>query len=209
MSQVKAQLDAALKAMTGPPHTAELEKARKEYFGVTGEVFEDDGSFEVRMILFLEWYVLDRPLGRGVVPIRAYLEECGDRLQPGEREVIDALLRHRHGVFRVKKTKPPFLWLKDFWDGKTVKVEGDDVARSFQAGDLIDARIVSLDGKNLFTEGILCHPTAAEGFIKTALKALRKNGSAGPGEFTMKLAGMLLKYERYRGIKPENIYKDA
>ncbi|MDP3937169.1 MAG: hypothetical protein Q8R92_03430 [Deltaproteobacteria bacterium] len=209
MSQVKAQLDAAVKAMTAKPHAADLESARKEYFGVTGEVYEDDPSFEVRMILFLEWYVLDRPLARGVVPIRAYLEENAESLGPGEREAVDALLRHRHGIFKIKKTKPPFLSLKDFWDGKTLKVEDIDVARSFQAGDIVDARIVNFEGKNWFAEGILCHPRASEGFIKAELKALRIEGGTGPGEFTLRLAGMLRKYERYRGIKPENIYRNA
>ncbi len=209
MSQVKAQLDAAIKAMTAKPHTAELESARKEYFGVTGEVYEDDPSFETRMILFLEWYVLDRPLARGVVPIRAYFEENAELLDPGEREVVEALLRHRHGIFRIKKTKPPFLSLKDFWDGKTLKVEDNDVARSFQAGDIIDARIVDFAGKHCFAEGILCHPSASESFIKAEMKAIRKQGGSGPGEFMLTLAGMLLKYERYRGIKPENIYRNA
>jgi len=207
MIEIKPQLDAAIKAMTGKSHAADLEAARKEYFGVTGEVFEDDASFELRMILFLEWYLLERPLGRGVVPIRAYLEENGERLEPGEREIAEALLHHRHGIFRIKKTRPPVLSLKDLWDGKTVTVEGADIARSLQAGDLVDARIVSVGGKNFFTEGVLCHPPVAEDFIKKELKAIRKGGGAGPGEFALRLAGMLLKYERYRGIKPENIYR--
>lgn len=207
MTEVKAQLDAAIKSMTGKAHAAELDAARKEYFGRTGEVFEDDASFELRMIHFLEWYVLERPLARGVVPVRAYLEEEGDTLEPRQRELVEAILRHRHGIFRIKKTRPPVLTLKDFCDGKTIKVEDEDVSRSFQAGDLIEARIVSFDGKNYFTEGILCHPPVAEPFIKSEIRVIRKSGGAGPGDLPLELAGMLLKYERYRGIRPENIYK--
>jgi hypothetical protein len=209
MRKIKVQLDRAIKAMTGQAYAAELEAGRKEYFGVTGEVFEDDASFELRMILFIEWFILERPLARGVVPIRAYLEEHGEGMTPHERELTEALLHHQHGLFRIKKTKAPVLSVRDLWHGKAVRIEAGDRALSFQAGDLIDARLVRFRDKIGLTEGVLCHPPAAESYIKSELKALKKGGASGPEEFSLKLAGMLLKLDRYRGIKPENIYRTA
>ncbi|MFQ5457086.1 MAG: hypothetical protein ACE5FC_01340 [Myxococcota bacterium] len=207
MSEVKAQLDRAIKAMTAPPYAAELEACRKAYFGITGEVFEDDPSFELRMILFIEWFLLERPLARGVVPMRAYLEEHGEGMTPGDRQVTEALLHHQHGLFSVRKARPPVLTIKDLWNGKLVRVDAGDLARSFQAGDLLDARLVRLPGRTCLTEGVLCHPPEAEKYIKAEVKAIRKGGAAGPEELALTLAGMLLKFERYRGIKPENIYR--
>jgi hypothetical protein len=209
MSEIRAHLDKIVRALTKERYASELEPAREAYRGATGEVYEDDASFEMRMILFLEWFIFDRPLARGVVPIRAYLEEHGPWLSLLEREITEALLGQRRGLFRVKKTKSPVLYLKDLWSGKSVRVEAGDVARSFRTGDLIDARVVPFRGKLWFTEGMLCHPPVAEGYIKAELKALRKKGAAGPDPLCQKLEAMLLKYDRSRGIKPELIYRNA
>jgi hypothetical protein len=140
MSEIRAQLDKIVKALTGEGYAAELKAARQAYYAATGEIFEDDASFETRMITFLEWFVFDRPLVRGVVPIRAYLEDHGADLSPEKREMTEALLHQRHGLYRVKKAKPPALNLKDLWDGKPIRVEAGDAASSFQPDDLLGAR---------------------------------------------------------------------
>ena len=210
MSEIRAQLDKIVKALTGEGYAAELQAARRAYYAVTGEIFEDDASFEMRMITFLEWFVFDRPLARGVVPIRAYLEDHAADLSPEEREMTEALLRQHHGLYRAKKVKPPVLHLKDLWDGRLIRVEAGDTAQSFHADDLIDARLVSWKEKTFLTEGILFHPAGALGYLRAELKALRKGGVGGPTEaLFFRLAGMLLKHDRYRQIKTELIYKNA
>ena len=207
MNEVRTHLDKITKTLTGEGYVMELVAARKEYYLATGEIFEEDRSFEIRMITFLELFIFDRPLGRGVVPIRAYLEDHGPRLSAEERELTEALLQQRHGLFQVKKTKPPALNLKDLWDGKPVRVEAGEMARAFHAGDLLDARLVTYQGKTWFTEGILCHPVESVSFIKAEVKALRKAGTPGPDAFFLPLAAILLKHERYRHIKAEHLYK--
>ncbi len=209
MSEIRAHLDKIVRTLTKERHATELEPARQEYRDATGEVYEDDPSFEMQMILFLEWFIFDRPLARGVVPLRAYLEEHGPWLSLEEREMTEALLQQRHALFRVKKAKPPVLHLRDLWQGKTIRVEAGDLARSFQTGDLIDARVVPFRNKLFFTEGMLCHPAEAEAYIKSEVKVLRKRDAVDPGPLCQKLAAMLLKYERSRGIKPELIYRNV
>lgn len=208
MSEIRAQLDKIVKALTGEGYAEELKAARQAYYAASGEIFEDDASFEMRMITFVEWFVFDRPLARGVVPIRAYLEDHTADLSPEEREMTEALLRQRHGLYRVKKAKPPALNLKDLWAGKLIRVEAGENAKSFQADDLIDARLVSWKEKTWLTDGILCHPPPALGYIQGEIKTLRKSGAPGPSEaFLFRLARMLLKHDRYRQIKTDLIYK--
>jgi hypothetical protein len=210
MSEIRAQLDKLVKALTGEGYAAELKAARQVYYAATGEIFEDDASFERRMITFVEWFVFDRPLARGVVPIRAYLEDHAADLSPEEREMTEALLHHHHGLYRVKKAKPPVLNLKDLWDGKLIRVEAGDSANSFQADDLLDARLVSWKDKTWLTDGILCHPIGALAYIQAELKALRKGGAPAPTEaLFFRLAGMLIKHDRYRQIKTELIYRNT
>jgi hypothetical protein len=42
------------------PRKADLLEAKAEYFRLTGEVFEDDKIFELRMASFLDYYLYDR-----------------------------------------------------------------------------------------------------------------------------------------------------
>jgi hypothetical protein len=209
MNEIRAHVDKITKALTGEGYSADLAAARKEYFAETGESFEEDRSFEMRMVTFLEWFIFDRPLASGVVPIRAYLDAHASQLSPEEQALTEALLHQRHGLYRVKKVKPPVLGLKDLWNGKPVRVEAGEMALAFHEGDLLDARLVTYQGKTRLTEGILCHPVEAEPFIKAQLKALRKAGAPGPDTLFLPLAAMLLKHERYRHIKAEHIYKKA
>lgn len=45
----------------------DIYQAKKDYQAVSGEIFEDDKSYEARMGLFLEWFAFDRPDRKSVV----------------------------------------------------------------------------------------------------------------------------------------------
>ena len=47
---------------TSPEYEEEVKQAKEEFFGRTGQVYEDDEAFETRMTLFLEWYLFDRKI---------------------------------------------------------------------------------------------------------------------------------------------------
>ena len=60
------------------PRKADLLEAKGEYFRLTGEVFEDDKIFELRMASFLDYYLYDRvsPL-TGKTPAAELYEQRG------------------------------------------------------------------------------------------------------------------------------------
>ena len=56
----KESLDFLIKTAIDNPYSKDLLLARKEYQKYSGEIFEDDKSYEDRMALFLEWYIFER-----------------------------------------------------------------------------------------------------------------------------------------------------
>ncbi|HMK71927.1 MAG TPA: hypothetical protein VK454_01235, partial [Myxococcaceae bacterium] len=60
-------LDALVGFASSEERKPELLLAKAEYFRLTGEVFEDDRRFELRMACFLDYYVFDhRPPATGL-----------------------------------------------------------------------------------------------------------------------------------------------
>ena len=55
-------LDQLIEFASTEERKPELLAAKAEYFQRTGEVFEDDKQFEMRMASFLDYYLLDRKL---------------------------------------------------------------------------------------------------------------------------------------------------
>ena len=77
---------------------AELLDAKEKFFALTGEIFDDDKQFEMRMASFLEHYVCDRvsPL-RGKTPASAVTFTwwvTSTRL-PGPRQPRSSACEHR------------------------------------------------------------------------------------------------------------------
>ncbi|MCC6808643.1 MAG: hypothetical protein IT381_14560, partial [Deltaproteobacteria bacterium] len=72
-----------------PEFQAELQSARKDYFERTGEVFETDDAFDMRMASFLEWFIFDRKLdGKATTPVELYVERKGQELSEADRIVF-------------------------------------------------------------------------------------------------------------------------
>ena len=54
-------------------------EAKKAYQKETGEIYEDDNSYNSRMALFLEWYLFDDYIvGKGQTPLETLIEENPD-----------------------------------------------------------------------------------------------------------------------------------
>src|SRR3954471_12809630 len=94
----------------------ELQRARKAYFEQTGEVFETDDAFEMRMASFLEWFIFDRRLvGTQATPAELFVERMGAQLTEQERIVYRNFSHTIHGLFEVGKLKPDTMVMKDLF----------------------------------------------------------------------------------------------
>src|SRR4051794_35121573 len=82
----------------------QLMAAKAEYFLNTGEVFEDDKSFEMRIASFLEYYLFDRRLpASGKTPAQEMYETKLQGTLPDEALPFRSFTETTHGLFEVRK----------------------------------------------------------------------------------------------------------
>lgn len=195
-----------------PERKDELLRAKAEYFALAGEIFEDDRSFDTRMGAFLEYWLFDRKLeGTDTTPAQAFLAAEGPSLPPDERDAFDGLTRTVHGVFEVRKlvTKTG-LKVRELVTGADHEVYERRGLIGLAKGDLLEARLVPWEDKLLFSGIFLYHPREARKPITKELKRRKKAGELPtPGAFAHELSKMALKFERYRNVSVENIYRFA
>lgn len=84
--------------------TSDLLAAKAEFFSETGEVFEDDKSFEPRMASFLDFYLMDRPGKSGKTPAQELHAHISQNGTAEEASAFRAFTETLHGLFEIRKS---------------------------------------------------------------------------------------------------------
>jgi hypothetical protein len=97
-------LETLIAFATAEPRKADLLAAKADYFEHTGEIFEDDKQFEMRMASFLDWYLFDRRSPQtGRTPAQELYE---DKQKTAPQDLVVAFRTFTetvHGLFEVRK----------------------------------------------------------------------------------------------------------
>lgn len=208
---IQPQLDLVIAWAMGPERQEEILRAKAEYMARTGEFHEEDRSFEQRMAAFLEYFLFDRPLdGFEEPPVTAFLREKGGGIDPDELPRFEALTRSVHGLFEIRKlgTKNG-LRLRDLISGNDFEVFERRELVALAKGDILDVRLVPWDDDTwIFSGSFFFHPRdARKPILKEAKRRRKADPEACPQAFAWDLARVALKFERYRNVAVENIYK--
>lgn len=197
---------------TVEPRRDELIAARAEFFKLTGEVFEDDKQFEMRMASFLEHYVCDRvsPL-RGKTPA---VEYHGTLLvdAPDRAAAFLPFTRTVHGLFEVKKLKPGLVRLRELFSGDDYDVSERRAMVGLGKGYVLEARLIPTfekpdDDVYVFSSAFCCHLPEASDAIRKEVKRRKKHEPTRPPiDLVYDCARRALKADRYRQIAIEKIY---
>lgn len=169
-------LDPILSEMSQPPHLAEIQRARKEYFAAIPDLGEDDPSFEAWMAFFLSWFVLDRPLeGQPATPLQWYA--ANPERTPAQLALCVALSANRHSLFSVEKMRAGSVVLRDlFLDEPLTVIERRQLA-GLRPKDILEARLFPREPGMVFLTGnFLVHPAAAARVITRAIEGHRATG---------------------------------
>jgi hypothetical protein len=194
--------------VSAPEFEPALIEAKKTYFRKTGEVFEDDDAFEMRMSCFFDWFLFDCKLPNlSTTPAELFVERHEKDLSEEERVQYRNLAHTQHGLFQVGKLKPEIVYLKDLFSGKTVPVYERRKPFGVESGDILEARLFRTpDDKLMFSPAFVFHPRDARRRILKMVKVHKKAGL--PDEDLMqKLAYLRLKLDRYKHVRAEAIYE--
>lgn len=201
-------LDQLIAFASEEPRKPDLVTAKAEYFRLTGEVFEDDKLFELRMASFLDYYLCDRvsPVSGQTPAAELYTLRLRSSL-PEEANAFRCFTETVHGLFEVRKFGKGLVRLRELFSGKDFDVTERRNIAGLESGDVLEARLIPFAGHLLFSSAFCYHPRVAVKSIKAEIKRRKKKEpDRPPSELVWECARRALKVERYRQIAVEKIY---
>ena len=119
---IKDSIEYLIKTATNPPYSNNLLAARQEYQKYTGDIYDDDKSYDNQMALFLEWYIFDRIDS-------AHNQTVLELIINNEKEAsldllknINVFTSHIHGLFIIKKIKDDCVKVINLFDNEQYNV---------------------------------------------------------------------------------------
>ncbi len=184
----------------------EIEKAKRDYFKLTGEVNEDDRSFEIRLATFLDWYIFDRLLeGLKKTPAQAFYDSLDSSTPKDDRDIYEGMLSTIHSIFQIRKFTEVGVYVRDLFNKKRYFIE-ERRSIGCSEQDILEGRLIPFKGSYYFSEALYAYPREAGRFIKGEIKKARKAGKSIAG-LIQRLSQLNLKFERYHRIDVREIYK--
>jgi hypothetical protein len=201
-------LDQLITFATQEPRKADLLAAKAEYFERTGEIFEDDKQFEMRMASFLDYYVFDRrsPL-TGRTPAQEVYEDKQKTAPQDQVVAFRAFTETVHALFEVRKVGKGTVRLRELSSGKDHEVTERRQLAGLEKGDILEARLIPFGGVLLFSSAFCYHPRgAARAIAKEVKRRKKKQPPAPPEDLVWDCARRSLKADRYKQVAVEKIY---
>jgi len=150
----------------------DIYQAKKDFQKISGEIFEDDKSYESRLGAFLEWYTFDRINPEySMTPLQHYLQNTS--ITPESRELAEAISKNIHGLFIAKKIKSDRVIVIDIMSNEKYQVMENHGAILFNSDDLFEGRLIPYKGQYYFTDHFCYHPKPTVGFILSKVKSLK------------------------------------
>ena len=145
--------------------------AKKEYQKTTGEIYEDDKSYNSRMALFLEWYLLDQyePGTRQTV-LENIIEDNSSSWTPDRLELYKDVSKNIQALFEIKKVRDNSVTVLDLFTDEKYQIEEEDSKLAFRKNDIFQGRIVPHNDKYFFTGHFCFHPNKTQRYIKGEAK---------------------------------------
>ncbi|MCD6497173.1 MAG: hypothetical protein J7M25_02580 [Deltaproteobacteria bacterium] len=210
VSQVKALLDGVGAWMAEAPRKELAHRGREKFFERTGRVNEDDRSFDARMNAFLEFLVLDwKPADvRGRTLIELFVAEQGQRLSKRDLDLLASASASQRSLFELVDKGKRGAMFGDLLYGGRWRIACSEQVLGVDAGDVIEARIVSIDGSLALLPSIYHHPSEAAVLARTMVEEGLKRKES-PRDLSDRLASMLLRHDRYPGMNLRQAYGPA
>jgi hypothetical protein len=205
---IHALLDELASEFAAFPFRAQIAAAREEYFARAGKVFEDDAEvYEARMVAFLEWYVLERPLPQGRPPVLVALDRtAADAADADRRLALTRIATSHRSLFDIAEVKGNRVELEDILGGARFSVVERRSTIGFEVGAILEARVVWDGSDPLFAKTFLFHPRDARIEILNLVDDSLMAG-VSRDDIMGKLSQLYLRWHRHGHLNAGRIYK--
>lgn len=193
---------------SAPGYEKEVLSAKSEFFGDVGVDDKESDRYEQWMNIFFDWYLFTRPIsGTSLAPARYALEiDEFQQLHGDEKRIFQNLAKTEHSLLQFLKVKGEFIYFKDLFRRKKVKVVVNEFVLTLEKGNICDARLIPDEDHFFFTRGFCVHPPEANKFILKEVKLRKKSEDPERLAFQLELIRMFFKMEQYRHLKIDQIY---
>ena len=182
-------------------------EAKKAYQKETGEIYEDDNSYNSRMALFLEWYLFDDYITeKSQTPLEILIEENPDAWNSDKLEIYKSITESIQALFLVKKVKDENVKVLNLFTDETYLVKEKDSRLIFRKNDIFQGRLIFFQEQFHFTGNFCFHPEKTHKYIKQEVKIINK-AQAGDRKDLTKLKKKLLKENKNLESKEAEIEK--
>ncbi len=216
MTETALKLESTLEYLqnffTSSSFEKEVTEAKNSFFENSAFFLEVNHVFEQRMLQFLDWYLLERPLKESNLTPVAFFEKLilEGKLENSivDLKIVQSLKHVNHSLFKFIKVKNTDVYLKDLYTGKKVLVKSSQWTEGFEKYELIQTRLVPIDGSFYFCKGICIHPVNAYKFLKKQIKLSAKGKGLEKNDLLYKTIKLRYKFEQYKHVKVEMVYSE-
>ena len=185
---------------------ADFRIAREAFHTSTGKFEDGEPWFEMRMKMFMDWYLLDRAGENELTPLESYLETHAAQLPEKVYQQLIHLTATLRSVFQIEQISGISLLLNDLSRGGQWDVEATSPVVGLERDDIIDARIAFFDNRLIMCPGTVLHPREAKSRVLDIIARAKAEGMA-PREMVDHLDKMRLKLDRYSNVRIQHIYR--
>ena len=200
-------INRALEFSTRGPLQQEVRRAREQYFQQSGQLHDDEPSYELRIEAFSEWYLLDylRAENRRP-PLDTFLAEQRSQLSAEDIAIYEAMRSSRRSLFEFLKHKKDLLLLRDLQDNKKLLLVEETPLLGIERGQLLDGRLVRFKGMLVIRGSVVIHPASVRRNILKRIKKLHKQRPQDFDAFRRALSLARLRCDRYHNVAAERLY---
>jgi hypothetical protein len=182
-------------------------EAKKSYQKETGEVYEDDYSYNSRMALFLEWYLFDNYImEKSQTPIEILIKENSTSLSTERLENYKIFTKSIQGLFIVKRIKKETVKVINLFTDETYLVQEKDSGLFFRKNDIFQGRLIFFQEHFRFTGNFCFHPKKTHEYVKQEAKLIN-NAQSNDRQNLAKIKGNLFKANNKLDKKETEIEK--
>ena len=182
-------------------------EAKKAYQKETGEIYEDDNSYNTRMALFLEWYLFDDYIvGKSQTPLETLIEENTDAWSSDKLEIYKSITKSIQGLFLVKKIKDEKVKVVNLFTEETYLAHEKDSRLIFRKNDIFQGRLIFIQDQFHFTGNFCFHPEKTHKYVRQEIKVINE-AQAGDRKDLVNIKKRLLKENKNFKNKEAEIEK--
>jgi hypothetical protein len=205
--EFKNCFDNIVKEFSTGKYGTQIQKAKQEFFSLSGTVYEDSREYIDRINLFLDWYVFDRNLDEeDLTPLKMYIFMHDKNIDEEQKGLLQGMDTSVSSLFIVKELRRDSVKVKDMFTGIKYEVHDDYFLSFVHKGDIFQGRIINIGKKKIFGVGFCFHYPEAESYIKGEIKKIRNMERSYHLDLMMRLALMKVKTVEYPHVDVRDIY---